>query len=1436
MRYVRWLLLSVLFFLLLMLGVVWFLLGTNTGLNIGLSFVPGLQVGQSHGSLLGGLQLRQVRFQQTGVNAQVQAVKLAWRPWQLLQRKAHVSQLQVNGALVALSPQAETEAPPSEPLERLPDIELPVQIVLDDVQLNDVELAVLEPAEGETKQQIKLRQLHLSAQSAEGHFSLHDFKLRDLQVDDLLQLQQAHLKADFALLAPHRLQVKSLLLQGVEVTPQAQDAALQQTQKTSPTPTAASQSISLPDIQLPLEIAVDEAWLREWRLNLPGNPVFLQALRLALHTQDGRLHVDDLSVQQLHAQDAEISQAQLSAQLALQAPHTVQVKLGADARHPQAGEVRLQVQAQGDPQALTMEAQVQVANAASSQQDAPIQLSVTANAQDLLADLRWQAKIYLQGVDSHHSSLRALLKNAPRIQADTDIQARGDVKNAQAFVQLHTQVEAFGAFSLQLSMENLRENWQQWRLQELALRQAGTALELDVQGDIDLRQAQPQVDASIGWRGVRWPLQGGEMLAASRKGKLKFTGSPDAYQVTLEAQLQAQNAPDSRWTLQATGNTQAASIDHLRGELLNGWLQLSGDVGWQPQPVWDLRLDSQNIDPAQQWQDFPGKLALTLRSVGQLHGANVKARVEGLQLKGRLREYPLHLLVDAAIDGKDYKIQQLHLQSGKTQMQVKGAIEGEKVGLDWQITAPRLQELYPHAQGSLSGAGKVGGLLTRPTVQAALQARSLVFADNRLKHLDLTAKVDVNPQGNMDLDLNAKGLQAGGAVVDSLNLQAKGAIAAHTVKLAARLRPQAERDNAISAELGLKGGLQNMNAWQGALQSLTLRDAQWGSLSLKQPVALQASAQKAALEQACLALRVQGKASQLCLQAAWQAVKGGMGAATAKLKLDELSLDLLKPFLPDTMQLQNFATSLQLDAELLKNGDIRSDLVLNLTPGQVRLVNPNSGKGTPLTLLKHQGTQLTASINQQGLNAKLNMQLPQQDGIQASIRLPNLKRLPLSDNQPLDGEIKLQFTDFSLLPVFAPQVADPKGRIEADIKLAGQMTQPIIEGELHMRDGGVQVPLAGLTVHDVQLAVKGDQAGKVKLNGQLRMGEQSRGDVGLLRLNGDLTAAADWSADLKVKGKRLEVMNSPEIWLLASPDLHFEGSHKRMTLKGEISVPQALITPPEAQGGGKVSASSDVVVIAEDKDAPAPKDAPAEAPTLPFYTDLRLLLGEQVQVKGMGFKGRLQGDLRVSGKPDKGLVGNGRISVLDGRYKAYGQDLRIRKGNVLYSGGPVENPGLDVQAVRVVGDVTAGIEVSGTAQQPELNLFSEPALDQTNILSYIVLGRPASSGNAASGDQQRMLAQALSDLALNEDSTVAKTLRDDLGLDSAGIDTSGGAEQTTFMLGKYLTPDLYISYGVGLFDAENVFRMRYRLSRRFSLESATSGGNSGVDLRYTLER
>ena len=83
----------------------------------------------------------------------------------------------------------------------------------------------------------------------------------------------------------------------------------------------------------------------------------------------------------------------------------------------------------------------------------------------------------------------------------------------------------------------------------------------------------------------------------------------------------------------------------------------------------------------------------------------------------------------------------------------------------------------------------------------------------------------------------------------------------------------------------------------------------------------------------------------------------------------------------------------------------------------------------------------------------------------------------------------------------------------------------------------------------------------------------------------------------------------------------------------------------------------------------------------------------------------------------------GELAIRDGSYRAYGQNLDIRTGRLLFAGGPLTTPGLDVEAVRrPASDVLVGVRVRGTLREPVFALFSEPDMSQSRQLSWLVLG------------------------------------------------------------------------------------------------------------------
>jgi translocation and assembly module TamB len=265
-------------------------------------------------------------------------------------------------------------------------------------------------------------------------------------------------------------------------------------------------------------------------------------------------------------------------------------------------------------------------------------------------------------------------------------------------------------------------------------------------------------------------------------------------------------------------------------------------------------------------------------------------------------------------------------------------------------------------------------------------------------------------------------------------------------------------------------------------------------------------------------------------------------------------------------------------------------------------------------------------------------------------------------------------------------------------------------------------------------------------------------------------------------------------------------------------VPSANLNLERLQGA--TVPSSDTVIV----DAAAAETGGQ----LPLDSDVELVLGDKVRLRGFGLKGRLEGRLGVRERPGRATVARGALSV-SGEYKAYGQDLEITRGRLSYASTPLDDPALDIRAEREIDEVTVGVQVRGTARAPELTLWSNPALDQAEQLSYLVLGRPMRAASQADGAQ---LSQAAAAFGGN---LLAQQLGARMGLDEVGVSDSRALGGAALTVGKYLSPRLYLSYGVALFGSGQVVTFKYLLSRIWSVQ-IDSGSENRAALTYRLER
>jgi translocation and assembly module TamB len=278
-------------------------------------------------------------------------------------------------------------------------------------------------------------------------------------------------------------------------------------------------------------------------------------------------------------------------------------------------------------------------------------------------------------------------------------------------------------------------------------------------------------------------------------------------------------------------------------------------------------------------------------------------------------------------------------------------------------------------------------------------------------------------------------------------------------------------------------------------------------------------------------------------------------------------------------------------------------------------------------------------------------------------------------------------------------------------------------------------------------------------------------------------------------------------------------------ITGRLKVDRALIVLPDEN---KPELGDDVVVRnAPGWDLPAarrPEPAPG-ARALKVSVDLDL--GDQFQVRGRGLQTRLRGTIALTGTSltQPRLVGT--ITTAGGEYRAFNQRLDVERG-VLRFTGRIDNPALDVLAIRPNIAQRVGVLITGPAQAPFIRLYAEPDLPDAEKLAWLVTGRPAPSGGAEAALMQQAALALLSKRRGDSGGGIASVL----GLDELSV-RRDSSEGPVVALGKRFARNFYASYERSLSGALGTLYIFYDVSRRLTVR-AEAGERTGVDLIFTF--
>lgn len=930
---------------------------------------------------------------------------------------------------------------------------------------------------------------------------------------------------------------------------------------------------------------------------------------------------------------------------------------------------------------------------------------------------------------------------------------------------------------------------------KLALNLSGPIpAQLDAQ--TELAQVGLPLEMTLSSPQFRWPLTGPVQYQADNFN-FKFSGKATDYVMSLRTALKGEAIPPATVTLDGKGNIAQFTLDKLRLAALQGNTDLTAVVDWSKAISWRSELTLAGINTAKQYPDWPAKLDGKITTRGSLYGGSWQVRVPELALRGNVKQNAV--TANGSLYGNSYNqwdIPGIKLVLGRNNVNVKGSL-GETLNLDADIDAQHLDNALPGLGGVVKGNIKARGNLEAPQLLADLTATGLRWQQMSIGRVKVDGDVRSSDQIQGKLAIRVERLKQDALAINLLTLNADGNEKQHQLKLNVQGEP-------VSGQLALSGSFDRKEQrWKGSLNN-TRFDTPVGEWRLSRAMTIDYlnSTQTASIGAHCW----QNPNAQLCVP---QTIEAGP-SGHARVVLNRFDLAMIKPFMPEETALSG-----------VFNGDAEVSWTANggLPQGRVSL------KGNGVKLEQDvQGNTLPIAFSTLNLNAALRNGRAQLDWL---IRIANNGQLDgnvqIADpegRRTLSGNVNITDLSLAMLNPALMQGEKVAGVLNAGLRLGGNLQRPQVFGQLALRNVDVDgnfMPV-DLTSANLTMLFNGMSS---TLEGLIQTSQ------GQINLNGDAdwSQLDNWRARVAAKGNRVRVTVPPMVRMDVSPDLVFQATPSMFNLDGRVDIPWARITVQEVPESA-VGVSSDEVMLDQNLQPIAPKSA-----AIPINSNLVIHIGNDVRLDAFGLKARLNGDLKLV-QDKRGLGLNGQINIPSGRFHAYGQDLIVRKGELQFA-GPPDQPYLNLEAIRnpeaTENDVTAGLRVTGLADEPKVEIFADPAMSQQEALSYLLRGQGLNSdgdGNA--------LTSALVGLGVAQSGQVMGKIGETFGVSNLALDTAGVGDSQQVQVSGYVLPGLQVKYGVGIFDSLATLTLRYRLMPKFYLE-AVSGIDQALDVLYQFE-
>lgn len=906
-------------------------------------------------------------------------------------------------------------------------------------------------------------------------------------------------------------------------------------------------------------------------------------------------------------------------------------------------------------------------------------------------------------------------------------------------------------------------------------------------------------------------------------------------------------------------NAARLRVDDARVQLGAGQAQFAGELQLAGTRAARFEGSLTDFDPSQLVAGLDARItgsfavdgALAPQPAGRARFELADSRAFGRPLAGR-GELALtadqQLTVDAALSVRS------------ATLSARGSLGAPDSRLALQIDAPQLAELGLPVTGRLVAHAQLAGSWQAPAVEAQVEARALAVAGQRIAELQGSASYAGGSDGALALQLSLSDHRYEGQPLLSLQsaaLQVSGRPSAHRIEL---------RGNTAQAQplaVEIDGGWQRAGAdargqpqpgqWRGTLRSAAA--GQPFDLQLLEPAAIVTDFSRWAVGP--LALRIAGA------------------------QVDQVRVDVDGAAFSTSGRFTGFRPSAlrSLDGNGLvisgrgsdgRTGGERTPLTLQgswqlrlgeQADGQLRIERSGGDLVAGSTPMGISELWLDAQLraNRLQIDARLRGERAGHAQAQLSAYVERADGWRLAPQRPLAGSLQAELTSIAWLNSFAGDAVRGNVRLggaaSAQLQLQGTPAAPAAQGTLAARDLRIAWIDQGIRLRDGTLAahIEGDALvlDELRFTGPPRVVPADRRPVDALAKAGgagDAYLSASGRLDLRgqsgvlqVQAVRMPFLQRPDRWVVATGGANIVFDQRRVQLNGAVAADAGFV---DFSRSDLPSLSADVQVLRA-AETPAARERPVG-----FAFDLGIDLGSAFYLRGSGLDARIEGQLRLRADERGALRATGTVEAHDGVYEGFGQKLAIARARVNFQ-GPLENPGLDILAVRRGLPVEVGVTITRSAANPLIRLYSDQSLPDFQILSWLVLGRPADE----SGQDRAALATAAAGLLSGSGEGVTTQLARALGIDEISLrsgelaasgsllprssvagnvrGTSSTATSEIVTIGKRLSENVTVSYEQAVSGAAGLVQVSYQLSRRLSL-LARAGTENALDLVYSF--